>query len=95
MTTMQEKFLIIEKNSKIYLVSQSSYDKKRRKYLVSKYSENSIFEISNKDIIFSEVMPFDRASQDPKSNYELKELWLDLIVNNNIINFEVFIKKEL
>lgn len=95
MTTMQEKFLIIEKNSKIYLVSQSSYDKKRRKYLVSKYSENSIFEISNKDIIFSEVMAFDRASQDPKSNYELKELWLDLIVNNNIINFEVFIKKAI
>ena len=95
MTTMQEKFLIIEKNSKIYLVSQSSYDKKRRKYLVSKYSENSIFEISNKDIIFSEVMAFDRASQDPKSNYELKELWLDLIVNYNIINFEVFIKKAI
>jgi len=95
MTTMQEKFLIIEKNSKIYLVSQSSYDKKRRKYLVSKYSENSIFEISNKDIIFSEVMPFDGASQDPKSKYELKELWLDLIVNYNVINFEVFIKKAI
>ena len=30
-------------------------------------------------------MAFDRASQDPKSNYELKELWLDLIVNYNII----------
>ena len=95
MTTMQEKFLIIEKNSKIYLVSQSSYDKKRRKYLVSKYSENSIFEISNKDIIFSEVIRFDGASQDSKSKYELKELWLDLIENDNVINFEVFIKKAI
>ena len=80
--------LTSESNSKLSYGNLKSFINN----ISSQMAENGI---SNKDIIFSEVMAFDRASQDPKSNYELKELWLDLIVNNNIINFEVFIKKAI
>lgn len=93
MTSMQEKFLIIEKNSKIYLVKQVSYDKKRRKYSVSKFSENLIFEISNKDIIFTDITLLDCISLDAKIRYKLKDLWLSLIMDENVINFRVFINR--
>ena len=40
MGNVSNLFSLIEQNSKVYIINQFSYDKKKRKHLVEKYNTN-------------------------------------------------------
>jgi len=55
MISMSEYSILIEDNSKIFLVKKISFDKKKRKLIISKYKQDKSYEVPAKDIVLDEI----------------------------------------
>ena len=91
MIRMQEHFLLIEDNLKIYLVKNLSFDKKRRKYLVVKYEHDKTFEVSAKNIVIDSIELESNKIEEAETLYNHKEFWSSLVLRENIVPIEDFI----
>lgn len=91
MGNVSNLFSLIEQNSKVYIINELSYDKKKRKHLVEKYNTNLIFEASSKEIVYSNLVlkPQSRLSQ--IECYDLEDLWSNLIDDVNVLSIKSFI----
>ena len=55
MISMSEYSILIEDNSKIFLVKKISFDKKKRKLIIFKYKQDKSYEVPAKDIVLDEI----------------------------------------
>jgi len=82
---------LIEQNSKVYIINELSYDKKKRKHLVEKYNTNLTFEASSKEIVYSNLILQPQSSLSQIEGYDLEDLWSNLIDDVNVLSIKSFI----
>lgn len=91
MGNVSNLFSLIEQNSKVYIINQFSYDKKKRKHLVEKYNTNSTFEASSKEIVYSNLILKSESLLSHIEGYDLEDLWSNLIDDVNVLSIKSFI----
>jgi exoribonuclease R len=91
MGNVSNLFSLIEQNSKVYIINQFSYDKKKRKHLVEKYNTNSTFEASSKEIVYSNLILKSESLLSHIEGYNLEDLWSNLIDDVNVLSIKSFI----
>jgi len=91
MGNVSNLFSLIEQNSKVYIINQFSYDKKKRKHLVEKYNTNSTFEASSKEIVYSNLILKSESLLSHIEGYDLEDLWSNLIYDVNVLSIKSFI----
>ena len=91
MISMSEYSILIEDNSKIFLVKKISFDKKKRKLIISKYKQDKSYEVPAKDIVLDEIKLEDKKVDKLEIQFSHVDFWSFLIKKYNILSIEDFI----
>ena len=81
----------IEDNSKIFLVKKISFDKKKRKLIISKYKQDKSYEVPAKDIVLDEIKLEGKKVDKLEIQFSHVDFWSFLIKEYNILSIEDFI----
>ena len=88
---MSEYSILIEDNSKIFLVKKISFDKKKRKLIISKYKQDKSYEVPAKDIVLDEIKLEGKKVDKLEIQFSHVDFWSFLIKEYNILSIEDFI----
>ena len=91
MISMSEYSILIEDNSKIFLVKKISFDKKKRKLIISKYKQDKSYEVPAKDIVLDEIKLEGKKVDKLEIQFSHVDFWSFLIKEYNILSIEDFI----
>jgi len=91
MISMSEYSILIEDNSRIFLVKKISFDKKKRKLIIFKYKQDNSYEVPAKDIVLDEIKLEDKKVDKLEIQFSHEDFWSFLIKKYNILSIEDFI----